>query len=125
MSPTQSEPETEPAAPARHSWIAVLLDPAARRQSPPAMQVDLRPVIWTGIGAWTLALLVFIVLEIAQPSRSSDGVAVSLCGICLGLVGFIWEHANRRQYRALGSRRAARASAAADADPAAREDSGN
>lgn len=78
--------------------VSLLLHPEQRRPGPPPLRVDLRRVILVGLAAWTVALVVALVLLVAG-ARDGEGVAVCLAGIALGGLGLVWERRHRREYR--------------------------
>ena len=77
----------------------VVLHPDRRRAEPPAERVDLRPPIWLGIGAWTIALIVAVVLEATGTVTGGRFVATACAGLALGGVGLWWERRNRTRYQ--------------------------
>jgi len=78
--------------------MSLLIHPERRRPNPPALRVDLRPVILVGIGLWTTALLVSLVLLVLDRA-TYEPAATCAAGIALGLVGLVWERRHRNGYR--------------------------
>ncbi|WP_284293463.1 DUF2530 domain-containing protein [Luteimicrobium album] len=76
----------------------VVLHPDRRRAEVPAERVDLRQPIWLGIAAWTVALVVAVVLEATSTVTGGRFVAIACAGLALGGVGLWWEHRNRTRY---------------------------
>jgi hypothetical protein len=73
----------------------VVLHPDRRRAEVPAERVDLRPPIW----AWTVALVVAVVLEATSTVTGGRFVAIACAGLALGGVLLWWERHNRSRYR--------------------------
>lgn len=61
------------------------------------MEVNAVTMVVTGIGLWTLALVVVLVLRAAGAGISPGTVPVCVAGIALGLIGLVW--AVRRERR--------------------------
>lgn len=58
------------------------------------VRLDLRRVLLAGIGLWTLALVITVVLAL---TGRTDAVPAAVCGtgIALGGAGLLWERRNR------------------------------
>jgi hypothetical protein len=78
--------------------ISLLVHPERRRPNPPALRVDLRPVILVGMSLWALGLVVALVL-LALGRATFEVPATCAAGIALGAIGLVWEHRNRDDYR--------------------------
>ena len=79
------------------SLVSLLLHPELRRPGPPPVRVDLRRVLLLGIAAWTVALVVALVL-LATGNGDVEVVATCGAGIVLGGAGLLWEKRHRREY---------------------------
>lgn len=80
--------------------IELTLRPERRRQDVQPAEVDLRVVILVGIGLWAVSLAIFGVLALASDLDVAGQLLVCTAGLVLGLLGLVWEHSNRRRYRA-------------------------
>ncbi|MFF2621985.1 DUF2530 domain-containing protein [Oerskovia jenensis] len=78
--------------------ISLLIHPERRRPNPPALRVDLRPVILVGMSLWAVALLVSVVLVVLDRA-TFELPATCAAGIVLGIIGLGWERRNRSEYR--------------------------
>ncbi|MFF3065919.1 DUF2530 domain-containing protein [Oerskovia sp. NPDC057915] len=78
--------------------ISLLVHPERRRPSPPALRVDLKPVILVGMSLWAAALVVSVVLLVLDRA-TFELPATCAAGIVLGMVGLGWERRNRNEYR--------------------------
>ncbi|MHA7133493.1 DUF2530 domain-containing protein [Oerskovia turbata] len=78
--------------------ISLLIHPERRRPNPPALRVDLRPVILIGMSLWALGLVVSVVLLVLDRT-TFELPATCAAGIALGGIGLLWERRNRDDYR--------------------------
>lgn len=85
--------------------IDLFLHPERRRPGPQPLQVDLRRTIVVGIGLWLVAIVVLAVLKIAFDADVAGKLIVCATGLGLGVVALLWEHTNRRRYRAVAETR--------------------
>lgn len=81
--------------------FAPIIDPSVRKPAPKPVRVDLRIVFGVGTGLWAVALIVCLVLEFVG-MHTMPGIAMSACGVIIGLLMLIWEHFDRWDYRRLG-----------------------
>lgn len=79
----------------------LFLHPERRRPGPQPLQVDLRRTIVVGIALWLVALVVLAVLKITFDADVAGKLVVCATGMALGLLALLWEHTNRRRYRAV------------------------
>jgi hypothetical protein len=77
------------------SILTVLTRPERRRPGPPPLRVDLRPVLLTGIGLWTVALVVSLVL-LALGHDTGQTALTCAAGIALGGLGLLWDLRHRK-----------------------------
>ncbi|PFG32283.1 DUF2530 domain-containing protein [Sanguibacter antarcticus] len=80
--------------------IDLTLHPERRRRDVRPMDVDLRVVVLVGITLWVVAGATFGVLQLFTDHEVVDQLLVCAAGVVLGLLGLVWERANRRRYRA-------------------------
>ena len=103
--------------------LSLLIHPERRRPNPPALRVDLRPVILVGMSLWAVGLVAAVVLLALDRALLLLGAqdldratfelpATCAAGIALGVVALGWERRNRSEYRS------------ADDDPAAADGDG-
>ncbi|MEK8227721.1 DUF2530 domain-containing protein [Oerskovia sp. M15] len=78
--------------------ISLLIHPERRRPNPPALRVDLRPVVFIGMGLWAVALVVSMVL-LAVGRATYEAPATCGAGVLLGVAGLMWERRHRAEYR--------------------------
>lgn len=78
--------------------LSLLIHPERRRPNPPALRVDLRPVILVGMSLWAVALVVSVVLLLLDRA-TFELPASCAAGIVLGIIGLGWERRNRSEYR--------------------------
>lgn len=95
MTPTYAGPMTT-----LRSMLGLALHPERRRPATLPLQVDLRRVILVGLAAWSVAVVVYVVLGAVGWGETHRQLWVCAGGIALGLVGLLWERTNRRSYRA-------------------------
>lgn len=77
------------------SLVRLLTRPELRRPGPPPLEVDVRTVVLWALAAWTLALVVSVVLALLD-IESWSAVAVCGAGIALGGLGLLWLRGKRR-----------------------------
>ena len=77
------------------SLVRLLTRPEERRPGPAPLEVDLRKVVLGGLVAWVVALLVSLVLVLADV-KTWTAVAVCAAGIALGGLGLLWVARKRR-----------------------------
>lgn len=80
--------------------ITLTLRPERRRQDVHPVDVDLRVVVLVGMALWCVAGATFGILALATDVEVTTQLLVCAAGIGLGLLGLVWEHTNRRRYRA-------------------------
>ena len=83
--------------------IELTLRPERRRRGVEPATVDLRVVALVGIGLWLVAGATFGVLALVTDVDVAEQLLVCAAGLVLGLLGLVWEHTNRRRYRAASS----------------------
>ena len=81
--------------------LDLFLHPERRRPGPQPLQVDLRRTILAGIALWCAGLVVLLVLAVAFDADVASKLIVCATGLGLGLLALVWEHTNRRRYRAV------------------------
>ncbi|RPF19843.1 DUF2530 domain-containing protein [Myceligenerans xiligouense] len=69
--------------------IELLAHPERRRPSPPAPRANLARVLLVGVAVWAVALVVSLVLALADAGTWS-AVAVCATGLALGAPGILW-----------------------------------
>lgn len=79
----------------------LFLHPERRRPGPQPLQVDLRRTIVVGIALWIVAIIVLVVLALTVDADVTSKLVVCATGLGLGLLALVWEHTNRRRYRAV------------------------
>ena len=83
----------------------LFLHPERRRPGPQPLQVDLRRTIVAGITLWCLGTVVLVVLAVGFEVDVASKLAICATGLGLGLLALVWEHTNRRRYRAVAETR--------------------
>ena len=78
------------------SLLRLLTRPEERRPGPAPLEVDLRKIVLVGLVAWTVALVVSVILLVADVRTWTD-VAVCAAGIALGGLGLVWVGRKRRR----------------------------
>ena len=81
--------------------LDLFLHPERRRPGPQPLQVDLRRTIVAGIALWGAAIAVLAVLAVAVDADVTSKLVICATGLGLGLLALVWEHTNRRRYRAV------------------------
>lgn len=69
--------------------VELLAHPERRRPSPPAPRANLARVLLAGMAAWAVALVVALVMVLADAGNWS-AVAVCGTGLVLGAPGVLW-----------------------------------
>lgn len=85
--------------------LDLFLHPERRRPGPQPLQVDLRRTIVVGIALWCAGAAVLAVLAIAFDVEVASKMVICATGLGLGLLALVWEHTNRRRYRAVAETR--------------------
>ena len=83
----------------------LFLHPERRRPGPQPLQVDLRRTIVAGIALWCAGAVVLAVLAIGFDVDVQSKLVICATGLGLGLLALVWEHTNRRRYRAVAETR--------------------
>lgn len=81
--------------------LDLFLHPERRRPGPQPLQVDLRRTIVVGIALWCVAIVVLGVLAVTVDTDVTSKLIICTTGLGLGLLALVWEHTNRRRYRAV------------------------
>ena len=81
--------------------LDLFLHPERRRPGPQPLQVDLRRTIVVGIALWCVAIVVLGVLAVTVDADVMSKLIICTTGLGLGLLALVWEHTNRRRYRAV------------------------
>ena len=81
--------------------LDLFLHPERRRPGPQPLQVDLRRTIVVGIALWCAAIIVLALLALLIDADVASKLIVCATGLGLGLLALVWEHVNRRRYRAV------------------------
>ncbi|GAB2467838.1 DUF2530 domain-containing protein [Xylanimonas ulmi] len=76
------------------SLVRILTHPESRRPGPPPLNVDLRKVVLAGLAAWALALIVAVILVVADV-QEWPAIAVCVSGLALGGLGLLWARKQR------------------------------
>ncbi|GIG35477.1 DUF2530 domain-containing protein [Cellulomonas pakistanensis] len=71
------------------SFIHLALRPESRKPAPEPVPVSMRPVFLVGIGAWSIAFVVALVLWLTD-AAAPHGVWTCVVGAALGVVGLAW-----------------------------------
>lgn len=83
----------------------LFLHPERRRPGPQPLQVDLRRTIVAGIALWCAGAVVLVVVAAVTDVDVTSKLVICATGLGLGLLALVWEHANRRRYRAVAETR--------------------
>ena len=81
--------------------LDLFLHPERRRPGPQPLQVDLRRTIVVGIALWCVAIIALGVLAVGFDADVTSKLIICTTGLGLGLLALVWEHTNRRRYRAV------------------------
>jgi Flp pilus assembly protein TadB len=74
-----------------------LFDPNKRKETPPALKIDLKIIFRLLTLIWALALLTFFMLHLAGVIDLTL-VFVCIAGIIIGVLFLLWEAFNRKTY---------------------------